>query len=128
MTIFYSPSLKGFYDSDIHTASKIPADVIAITTELHATLLMGLNSGGSISFDSAGQPVVIPRSDADTLALNAASARAKRTSLIAQTDWSQGADIPQTTRDKFTAYRQALRDVPQQPGFPTTITWPTLPE
>jgi hypothetical protein len=26
------------------------------------------------------------------------------------------------------AYRQALRDVPQQAGFPTTIDWPTAPQ
>ena len=26
------------------------------------------------------------------------------------------------------AYRQALRDVPEQPGFPESITWPTPPE
>jgi hypothetical protein len=25
------------------------------------------------------------------------------------------------------AYRQALRDIPTQPGFPTTISWPDLP-
>lgn len=27
----------------------------------------------------------------------------------------------------WTAYRQALLDVPQQPGFPSTVTWPTKP-
>jgi hypothetical protein len=27
----------------------------------------------------------------------------------------------------WTTYRQALRDVPQQEGFPFTITWPTKP-
>lgn len=26
------------------------------------------------------------------------------------------------------AYRQALRDITNQPGFPTDITWPTKPE
>jgi len=30
--------------------------------------------------------------------------------------------------EAMTAYRQALRDVPQQEGFPQTITWPTKPE
>jgi hypothetical protein len=32
-----------------------------------------------------------------------------------------------TISDEMTAYRQALRDVPQQEGFPNTITWPTKP-
>ena len=32
-------------------------------------------------------------------------------------------DIPQ----EWTDYRQALRDIPAQEGFPNTITWPTKP-
>lgn len=31
-------------------------------------------------------------------------------------------------KDAWRAYRQALLDIPQQEGFPTTITWPTRPE
>jgi hypothetical protein len=27
-----------------------------------------------------------------------------------------------------TAYRQALRDITAQAGFPTNVTWPTKPE
>lgn len=34
----------------------------------------------------------------------------------------------QEQKDDMIAYRQALLDVPQQPGFPYNITWPTLPE
>jgi len=29
---------------------------------------------------------------------------------------------------EWVAYRQALRDIPQQPGFPDNIQWPTKPE
>jgi hypothetical protein len=36
--------------------------------------------------------------------------------------------LTQQQKDDVIAYRQALLDVPQQPGFPTNITWPTLPE
>ena len=32
-----------------------------------------------------------------------------------------------TQRAAWKTYRQALRDVPQQEGFPTNITWPTEP-
>ena len=55
-------------------------------------------------------------------------ARAHRDMLIAQTDWTQAADVPQATKDKWASYRQALRDVPQQPGFPDNIQWPAKPE
>ena len=51
--------------------------------------------------------------------------RTKRTTLLAETDWSGGSDL--TMSDDMKTYRQALRDVPTQAGFPHTITWPTKP-
>jgi hypothetical protein len=56
-----------------------------------------------------------------------ATARSKRNSLLAQTDWTQAADVPQATKDLWAPYRQALRDVPEQSGFPTEIVWPVKP-
>lgn len=55
-------------------------------------------------------------------------ARAKRNQLLLDTDWTQTPDIPQTVKNKYAAYRQALRDVPQQAGFPDNIQWPVKPE
>ena len=57
----------------------------------------------------------------------ATEVRTERTSKLAATDWSQAVDTPQGTKDKYATYRQALRDVPSQAGFPWTITWPTQP-
>jgi hypothetical protein len=57
----------------------------------------------------------------------AESARNYRAELLAETDWTQLADVPQATKDVWIAYRQALRDVPQQAGFPTNVVWPTKP-
>jgi len=54
--------------------------------------------------------------------------RQQRDQLLTATDWTQAADIPQAIKDKYAAYRQALRDVPQQPGFPDNIQWPVKPE
>ncbi|MBB5496884.1 tail fiber assembly protein [Paraburkholderia sp. MM5384-R2] len=56
------------------------------------------------------------------------NARMRRDHLLKQCDWSQGVDVPAALREKYVAYRQALRDVPQQAGFPADITWPQLPE
>jgi len=58
---------------------------------------------------------------------NAASAiRQQRDSKLAESDWTQLAD---STVDKsaWATYRQALRDVPSQTGFPWDITWPAEP-
>jgi len=55
----------------------------------------------------------------------AADARAYRNSLLAESDWTANSDV--TMSDAMKTYRQALRDVPTQSGFPTDITWPTKP-
>jgi len=56
----------------------------------------------------------------------AASIRASRTQLLKDCDWTQIAD---STADKtaWVTYRQQLRDITSQAGFPWTITWPNDP-
>ncbi len=51
--------------------------------------------------------------------------RAKRNSLLAETDYLALSDT--TLSSDMAAYRQALRDVTGQSGFPTSVTWPTKP-
>jgi len=57
----------------------------------------------------------------------AAQARSQRNALLSQSDWTQVPDAP-VDQQAWANYRQALRDVPQQAGFPTDITWPVKPE
>lgn len=54
--------------------------------------------------------------------------RAERDQKLLSTDWTQAFDVPQATKDKWATYRQALRDIPQQEGFPATVVWPAQPE
>jgi hypothetical protein len=54
--------------------------------------------------------------------------RSQRDSLLASTDWTQLPDVPQSTKDIWAPYRQALRDVTAQSGFPETIEWPVAPQ
>lgn len=70
-------------------------------------------------------PYVEPAPD---LELMAAAARDQRDALMRETDWMVLPDSPLSAddRDKVLAYRQALRDVPAQPGFPVDIVWPVL--
>lgn len=53
--------------------------------------------------------------------------RDERNKLLSECDWTQALDTPASVRDVWAAYRQALRDVPQQSGFPLNITWPVKP-
>ncbi len=52
--------------------------------------------------------------------------RAERDQRLAASDWTQVADTP-VDRTKWAAYRQALRNVPEQDGFPLSVVWPTSP-
>ena len=54
-------------------------------------------------------------------------ARTQRARLLLASDWTQLPDVPLDTKAAWADYRQALRDVPAQPSFPTEITWPTPP-
>ena len=56
---------------------------------------------------------------------DAAGLRAERNALLAETDYMGLSDYPAKAGEL--EYRQALRDVPQQAGFPKTHTWPNKP-
>ena len=58
-------------------------------------------------------------------ARKAEEVRQERNSLIQQSDWMANSDV--TMSDEWRTYRQALRDVPSQEGFPNDVTWPTKP-
>jgi len=46
--------------------------------------------------------------------------------LLKESDWTQVADAP-VDQSAWADYRQALRDVPQQEGFPQEVVWPNPP-
>ena len=53
------------------------------------------------------------------------SNRGKRNKLIQATDFYALSDVVMTS--EMTTYRQALRDLPTQAGWPTVVVWPTAP-
>tara|TARA_B100000073_G_C23657451_1_gene543104 strand:- start:331 stop:822 length:492 start_codon:yes stop_codon:yes gene_type:complete len=79
--------------------------------------------------DGEGNTITVQaQKDAKTAADNAAlaaSERSKRDELLKVTDHYGLSDV--TMSSEMATYRQALRNVPQQAGFPNNITWPTLP-
>jgi hypothetical protein len=54
-----------------------------------------------------------------------AAIRAKRNSLLGATDFYLAKDRP--VSDEMVSYRQALRELPDQAGFPDSIAWPIRP-
>ena len=60
----------------------------------------------------------------------AANVRADRDKRIAETDWMviKHLELNENIPGVWEVYRQALRDVPAQAGFPWDVNWPTKPE
>jgi hypothetical protein len=76
-------------------------------------------TGGTAAADEAAYKAM---KDAE----QAKAVREQRTQKLSDSDWTQIAD---STADKtaWATYRQALRDITSQAGFPWTITWPNDP-
>lgn len=55
----------------------------------------------------------------------AAEVRAERNAKITACDWRVLPDV--SNSDVWKTYRQALRDIPAQSGFPNNVTWPDAP-
>lgn len=54
--------------------------------------------------------------------------RDTRNQLLKDCDWTQGKDIPDSISSTWAQYRQQLRDIPMQSGFPWQVAWPAKPE
>lgn len=52
----------------------------------------------------------------------------ERNRLLTETDWTQLPDIPESTKLLWQPYRQELRDITTQTGFPENVVWPTPPQ
>lgn len=66
--------------------------------------------------------------EANTI-VKARNVREDRAQALSQCDWTQVPDAPLTAEQKaaWAAYRQELRDLTTQEGFPWNVTWPTKP-
>ena len=128
--MYYSKQTNGFYSHEIH-GDNIPADAVEITKEQHAALMQGQFEGKVIAADENGYPALQdpPQPTADQIA---ETARAERDRLIESVRWrierhsdelALGSE-PTEPLEPLLQYVQALRDVPQQAGFPEAVEWP----
>lgn len=71
-------------------------------------------------------PSTVPAISVDEQASNH---RKNRNGMLRESDWSMLPDAPLTVSQKsaWEKYRQELRDVTDQPGFPIEFTWPVAP-
>ncbi len=77
-----------------------------------------------------GPWIIVPLSETEKqlkLQSEAELQRKHRDYLLTSCDWTQLTDAP-VDPAPWAAYRQTLRDVPQQEGFPWQIEWPQPPQ
>ena len=77
---------------------------------------------GPVFTDAGEEAAYKARRDAE----QAASVRTSRNDLLTKCDWTQIADS-MADKPVWATYRQALRDVTLQDGFPWNVTWPEQP-
>ena len=102
-------------DGEVVPFSADPEDPEEVGRELFSML----------SFKYADQ--VAPCTDEEKFNWYARIVRMERDDLLINTDWTQLPDVPESTKEKWGAYRQALRDISKQAGFPHEVTWPVSP-
>lgn len=137
MNKFFSASSGGFFCRELH-GNDIPSDAVELTDKQYRDLLDGQSAGKRIVAGADGKPVLAdpPAPTAEQLA---ASVRLQRDARVGQTDWivarhrdqvegSLKTSLTSAQYSALMAYRQALRDVPLQKGFPTAVSWPTPPD
>lgn len=52
--------------------------------------------------------------------------KSRRNQKLASTDWTTSPDS-RVDHNSWAEYRQALRDITEQPGYPFEVIWPTPP-
>lgn len=126
-------SLPSVWDAQV--CNDLDIDPILETPAPAITRFQSANKTG-VEQDSLGNWVwAWTVTDWDQTAIDAATesqasqVRAERNRRLSESDWTQLTDAPLTVEQsgEWQAYRQALRDVTLQAGFPWDITWPATP-
>lgn len=106
---------------------EIPEDAVELTHDEVVQLFTAQAQGKRIIPDETGRPIavdnVIPTEDL------AEGVRITRNKLLSDCDWTQLADCPLSVAEKeaWQVYRQELRDITDQIGFPVEVVYPVKP-
>lgn len=93
--------------------------------EFQRTMWQRLEDGefGEVTFPPSDYPTH-PKTATELAAI----ARDERDDLLVKSDWTESSTrLTDSQKAEWNTYRDALRDVPLQPGFPYEINWPTKP-
>lgn len=115
--------VKGYYDKRLWTKKMLKNAVVKgwITQDEYEGIV-GAESAAAEADGSGGET-------APDYEQMVADVRATRDALLAASDYTQATDYPSTyaMRTAWAEYRQQLRDVTKQAGFPASVVWPVPP-
>jgi hypothetical protein len=101
---------------DVYPVKQTSAPVLDSKTHSHSATVESVDG----EWTQVWQVVELPRDQAEV------NVRGHRNRLLKESDWTQVADAP-VDQAAWSAYRQALRDVTAQEGFPHSVEWPVQP-
>lgn len=116
--------VKGYFEKRLWTRKMLKNAVVkGWITQDEYDGIVGVTSTPTESDGSGGEAAL----DYDQMG---AAVRAKRDALLAASDYTQATDYPSTyaARTAWAEYRQQLRDVTKQAGFPADVVWPVPPK
>lgn len=123
--IYFSKSSMGFFDSN--GLAKIPKDAVKITNKYHEELLIGQSSGKVIDVDEKGFPILI-ENPGPSIEYLETQVKRTRDKLLSSCDYIIMPDYPLEDKTPWLEYRQLLRDITEQSGYPTEVVWPEKPD
>lgn len=88
------------------------------------------NTRGDCSIQQVDGKYQIVENPPVSIGVLAENVRSERDRRLAETDYYMMPDYPSDPNniEEMKAYRQALRDIPKQEGFPSKFTWPDVPK
>lgn len=88
------------------------------------------NTRGDCSIQQVDGKYQIVENPPVSLGILAENVRSERDGRLAETDYYMMPDYPSDPNniEEMKVYRQALRDIPKQEGFPSKFTWPDVPK
>ena len=131
--IYYSPTERAFLFSDVHGAPdgnpRYPDDAVEVSAVDYAALMeaQAAPNWSTIEPDENGAPKAVPASDerlAGFVRMERDTRLAASDTLVLPDRWASYTSEDQAA---VVSYRQALRDLPDQLGFPRDVTWPEAP-
>lgn len=110
-----------FIREDIHQEPETEDGIVAYSAVEYSVHVSDLNFEVTADF--------IEKVKAEDYARTAKTVRAIRDKLLADSDYMMLTDVEKTTaeRNAWKTYRQALRDIPEQEGFPYDVVYPVMP-